>query len=47
MAELRGEVADLALTAASRVVGESMTNERQRRLVKEFLATSVDGDAKN
>ena len=47
MAELRGEVADLALTAASRVVGESMTDERQRRLVKEFLATSVDGDAKN
>ena len=47
MAELRGEVADLALAAASRVVGESMTDERQRKLVQEFLATSVDGDERN
>jgi F-type H+-transporting ATPase subunit b len=38
--ELRGEVADLALAAASRVVGESMNDERQRRLVQEFLATA-------
>ena len=46
--ELRGEVADLALAAASRVVGESMTDERQRRLVTEFLAASTrDGDARN
>ena len=45
--ELRAEVADLALAAASRVVGESLTNERQRRLVQEFLATGVDADAKN
>ena len=45
--ELRAEVADLALAAASRVVGESLTDERQRRLVQEFLATGVDGDAKN
>ena len=29
--ELRGEVADLALAAAGRVVGESMTDDRQRR----------------
>jgi F-type H+-transporting ATPase subunit b len=48
IAELRGEVVDLALTAASRVVGESMTDERQRRLVNEFLAASTqDGDARN
>ena len=40
--ELRGEVADLALTAASRVVGESMTDDRQRRLVREFLSDSGD-----
>ena len=40
IAELRGEVADLALAAAGRVVGESMTDERQRRLVQEFLATT-------
>jgi F-type H+-transporting ATPase subunit b len=51
IAELRGEVADLALAAASRVVGESMTGERQRRLVNEFLTASTtsaqDGDARN
>ena len=38
MGELRAEVADLALRAASRVVGESLTDARQRRLVEEFLA---------
>src|SRR5215213_5440673 len=38
LAELRGEVADLALQAASRVVGETMTDQRHRRLVEEFLA---------
>jgi F-type H+-transporting ATPase subunit b len=43
--ELRGEVADLALAAAGRVVGESMTDDRQRRLVQEFLATAGSPDA--
>ncbi len=38
IAELRSEVADLALMAAGKVVGESMTDARQRRLVEEFLA---------
>ncbi len=38
LSELRGEVADLALQAAGRVVGETMTDQRQRRLVEEFLA---------
>jgi len=41
MTELRAEVADLALLAASRVVGESLTDDRQRRLVEEFLAEST------
>jgi F-type H+-transporting ATPase subunit b len=36
--ELRAEVADLALQAAGRVVGETMTSDRERRLVEEFLA---------
>jgi F-type H+-transporting ATPase subunit b len=36
--ELRAEVADLALRAASKVVGETLTTERERRLVEEFLA---------
>ena len=41
IADLRSEVADLALAAAGRVVGESMTDDRQRRLVQEFLRTSA------
>ena len=47
IADVRGEVADLALLAAGRVVGESMTDERQRRLVDEFLSSSAIGDARN
>jgi F-type H+-transporting ATPase subunit b len=43
LAELRGEVADLAIQAASRVVGESMNDQRQRRLVEEFLADPTPG----
>lgn len=38
IAELRGEVADLALAAATRVVEDSMTGDRQRKLVADFLA---------
>jgi F-type H+-transporting ATPase subunit b len=37
VAELRREVADLALAAAGKVLGEEMTGERQRRLVEDFL----------
>ncbi len=37
LADLRSEVADLALAAAGRVVGETMSDARQRRLVEEFL----------
>jgi len=44
--ELRAEVADLALAAAGKVVRESMTDERQRRLVNEFLTQAgADGTA--
>ena len=43
VAELRGEVTDLALAAAGRVVGESMTGERQRKLVAEFLSDPAAG----
>ena len=45
MAELRGEVTDLALAAATRVVGESMTGERQHKLVAEFLADASAGSS--
>ncbi len=36
--DLRAEVAELALAAAGQVVRETMSDERQRRLVEEFLA---------
>jgi F-type H+-transporting ATPase subunit b len=48
LAELRGEVADLALAAAGKVVRESMTGDRQRRLVEEFLAEAASaGDGRS
>ena len=37
LAEVRGQVAELALAAAGRVVGETMNDARERRLVEEFL----------
>jgi F-type H+-transporting ATPase subunit b len=43
IAELRGEVTDLALLAAGRVVADSMTGDRQRKLVADFLAESAGG----
>jgi F-type H+-transporting ATPase subunit b len=41
IADLRTEVATLALDAAGRVVGETMSSDRQRRLVEEYLAESA------
>jgi F-type H+-transporting ATPase subunit b len=38
LADVRGEVADLALLAAGKVVGETLSDKRQRRLVEEFLS---------
>ena len=43
LSELRSEVAELALQAAGRVVRETMTDQRQRRLVEEFLAEPTPG----
>jgi len=43
LAELRGEVADLALQAAGRVLHENMNDQRQRKLVDEFLADPTPG----
>ena len=43
MAELRAEVADLALSAAAKLVRSDMNATTQRRLVEEFLA-EVPGD---
>ncbi len=47
LVELRSEVADLALQAASRVVGETMTDQRHRRLVEEFLAEGLPGSSQS
>ena len=44
IADLRTEVATLALDAAGHVVRETMSSDRQRRLVEEFLAESAAGD---
>ena len=41
IAELRSEVADLALAAAGKVIGENMTGATQRRLVEDFLKESA------
>jgi F-type H+-transporting ATPase subunit b len=41
LTELRGEVADLALAAASKVVSASMDCDANRRLVEDFLQKEV------
>ncbi len=38
LSDVRAQVADLALQAAGKVVGETMTDQRERRLVDEFLS---------
>lgn len=43
MADVRAQVADLALQAAGKLVGETMTEARERRLVDEFLAQVTPG----
>jgi F-type H+-transporting ATPase subunit b len=45
IADVRAEVADLALRAAGKVVGETMNDERQRRLVDEFLQESASANS--
>jgi len=37
LAELREQVVDIALSAAGRVIGESMDEPKQRRLVNDFI----------
>jgi len=38
LAEIRGEVADLALQAAGKLIGSEMDAPKQRKLVEQFLA---------
>jgi len=48
MADLRAQVADLALAAAGKLVGETMTAARQRRLVEEYLHERAEtGEGRN
>jgi F-type H+-transporting ATPase subunit b len=47
IADLRAEVANLALEAAGKVIGESMDDARQRRLVDEFLRESAGAPNRN
>lgn len=51
LADVRGQVAELALMAAGKVVGETMSGDRERRLVSEFLAqvsaSAPSGDERN
>jgi F-type H+-transporting ATPase subunit b len=44
LADVRDQVAELALAAAGKVVGETMSDEREKRLVNEFL-TQVSAEA--
>lgn len=44
LADVRTQVADLALAAAARVVGETMNQPRERRLVEEFLSQMDAGE---
>lgn len=41
LSEIRGEVVNLTLKASERLVGETMDNDRNRRLVEEFLSAEV------
>jgi F-type H+-transporting ATPase subunit b len=43
VADVRGQVAELALAAAGKVVGETMTDARERRLVDDFLQQVTPG----
>ena len=51
LADVRSQVAELALMAAGKVVGETMNDEREKRLVGEFLtqvsAEAPSGDDRN
>jgi F-type H+-transporting ATPase subunit b len=51
LVDVRSQVADLALLAAGKVVGETLSDEREKRLVDEFLTqVSVEapaGDERN
>lgn len=51
LADVRGQVAELALMAAGKVVGETISADREKRLVNEFLAqvsaSAPSGDDRN
>jgi F-type H+-transporting ATPase subunit b len=46
MLELRGQVADLAVLAASKVIGRNLDEQTNRLLVEQFLAETPHGDGR-
>ena len=42
--QAQSEIADLAIEAASRIVGENLDDEKNRRLVDDFLSGKEGGD---
>jgi F-type H+-transporting ATPase subunit b len=40
LADIRSQVVDLSLLAAEKVVGENMNNDRNRKLVDDFISTA-------
>ncbi len=45
LADLRGQVASIAIAAANKLVGESLSEERQRSLIADFFAKVPSGVA--
>lgn len=41
---LRQQIVDLAMTATRKTIGDSLDESRQRRLIDDFIATSVSGN---
>ncbi|MBR1592233.1 MAG: F0F1 ATP synthase subunit B [Ruminococcus sp.] len=44
--QAQAQIADLAIEAASKVVGANLDDEKNRRLVDEFLSAAEEGDKK-
>jgi F0F1-type ATP synthase membrane subunit b/b' len=44
---LRQQVVDLALGATTKIIGDSLDEARQRRLIDDFITSSVSGNGAN
>lgn len=43
LADMRGQVAQIAIAAANKIVGESLTEKKQQQIVKDFFAKLPEG----